>query len=354
MKKHLPNVTLIGIDCTHIDRLMMAADISTEEISFGSVKLLTSQESNDPRVIKIPHISSVEFYSDFIIKDLHKYIDTEFALVFQADGFILNPSAWSDSFLAYDYIGAPWYHLGDLRVGNGGFSLRSKKLIDWLAVNYKKIRVKINPEDVFISKFARLYLEQAGMVFAPESVASQFSFEGNERGVFWNGQFGFHGINYTDISAWLLKHPEYKSKLVFKHDDYTTLMKNYPIFDGTFHTFRLRKYDMKSFSALSKGKKNYEARMTKTKYDNFSEVKVGHTAIFKRSGVHLEDVPVPAFEKQITKIEHFNSFEELRKHYHNMYVTVPIKEVPKWKRHFIKILGDSAYPKDREYSIFWF
>jgi hypothetical protein len=34
--------------------------------------------------------------------------DTEFAILVHEDGFIVNPECWSDEFLKYDYIGAPW------------------------------------------------------------------------------------------------------------------------------------------------------------------------------------------------------------------------------------------------------
>ena len=37
----LKNVTLIGIDCLDLERLQLACDISTQEITFGSVKLLS-------------------------------------------------------------------------------------------------------------------------------------------------------------------------------------------------------------------------------------------------------------------------------------------------------------------------
>lgn len=355
--KNLTNVTLVGIDCANLEHLQLAADISTKGISFGKVLLLTSIKSNDPRVIQIPQINSVEKYSDFMIKELYKYIDTEFALVFQYDGFILNPSAWSDDFLKYDYIGAPWYHLGNIHVGNGGFSLRSKKLIDWLAVNWREINALIHPEDVFISKFARPALEQEGMKFAPEGIAKQFSKEGNEKSVVWNDEFGFHGMKYTDISNWLINHPEYKDKLTYELDDYTTLMKKYNkylVHGGIIYTFRFKKQNMKNYVQLSKNQKNYEAREVKEKYYDFSSVKVGDIIVFKRSGVIFENVPVPAFEKKVTRLETFKSFYDLRKAYPKIYVTYPTKDIPKWKRHFLKIFSDWVYPKDKPYSVFWF
>lgn len=353
MKKELLNITLIGIDCVDLSRLQLAADISSKNISFGKVLLLSSIKSDDPRVIPIPYLSSTKEYSNFMIKELYKYIDTEFALVFQYDGFVLNPSAWSDSFLQYDYIGAPWYHLGDLRVGNGGFSLRSKKLLNWLANNWGKCGGRIHPEDVFISKFARPYIEQDGMKFAPEDIAKKFSMEGTERTVVWNGEFGFHGIKYTDISKWLINNPEYKDKLSYKLDDYAILMKKYPIYDGTVHTLRFRKENIKNYIQISKDQKKYEARLTKEEYDNYTNIKEGDTLVFKRSGVTFEDLPIPAFERKIKNIESFNSLYDLRKTYPKMHVTYPIKDIPRWKKPFTKILGDFVYPKNKSYSIFW-
>src|ERR1700742_303923 len=102
--KHLPNVTLLGIDCVTIDRLILAANICQKDFQFAEVKLLSSLFSLDHRVISIPPINSIRAYSEFVLKDLAEYVNTEFVLIIQYDGFILNPAAWSDEFLAYDYI----------------------------------------------------------------------------------------------------------------------------------------------------------------------------------------------------------------------------------------------------------
>jgi hypothetical protein len=352
--KTLSNVTLIGIDCVDLKRLQLAADISTKEISFGAVKLLSSIQSNDPRTVMIRHLGSVQEYSDFMIKELDKYIDTEFALVFQYDGFILNPNAWSDEFLNYDYIGAPWYHLGPLRVGNGGFSLRSKKLTSWLSKNWPTVKSRINPEDIYISRFARPFLEHAGMKFAPEDVASRFSKEGNERSVAWNGEFGFHGILYTDISRWLDKHPEYKQELTYELNDYVTLMKKYPVYDGSVHTLRFGKYDMTNYIQNAQNNKQYEIRITKEKYYNMDDIKLGDMIVFKRSGVTFKEVSVPAFEKKVTKIEKFKSLKQLRSAYPKLHVTYPYDLIKKWERPFVRFLGDFVYPQDKQYTLFWF
>ena len=225
-KIKLKNVTLLGIDCVDIKRLILAAEICQRHFDFAEVKLLTSLPARNKNVIKIPKIKSVEAYSRFIFEKLDRYVNTSHVLIFQYDGFILNHRAWDNKFLKYDYIGAPW-HVGKWRrknflfpknlvgqqvVGNGGFSLRSKKLTALCFKLAKENKIKkIHPEDVAIGVYNRKLLEKHGVKFAPVSVAKKFSLEGNDIiGVIWKNQFGFHGLRWTDISNWLKKNPQYK------------------------------------------------------------------------------------------------------------------------------------------------
>lgn len=213
MKRNLSNVTLLGIDCVDIERLKLAADISENGIKFGAVKLLTSIPDTDSRVILIDPITSIEAYSHFCIRDLAKFVDTDFALVFQYDGFILNPDAWTDEFLNYDYIGAPWWYTDDMNVGNGGFSLRSKKLLEVL--RDAEFITEFHPEDHHIARTYQKELKTHGIRYAPQSLAEKFSIEGTSKeekldaNNVWDGQFGFHDLRATDISDWLKAHPEY-------------------------------------------------------------------------------------------------------------------------------------------------
>lgn len=210
-KLSLPRVTLVGIDCIDPDRLKRVMDICTDQCIFGAVTLLTSCETPYSTAIRIPAINSLEAYSRFLIEELFRYVQTDFVLIVQYDGFILNPSAWTDDFFSYDYIGAPWYHEGPLRVGNGGFSLRSKKLLEHGALLYAKLLPnQAIPEDTWLCDYARPYLEKEGIHFAPVPVAKQFSFEGGfSQGSLWNGAFGFHDLAWTDISLFTATHPKY-------------------------------------------------------------------------------------------------------------------------------------------------
>lgn len=224
MKRKLSNVTLIGIDCVNVERLMLAMDICEKEIEFGAVKLLTSLPTNDPRKVEISPIKSIEAYSDFCVRELENYVDTDFVLIVQYDGFILNPQSWNDEFLKYDYIGAPWLVadwsvrdfdfpeslLGHWVVGNGGFCLRSKKFVQTCARLAREGKIlKTHPEDVVLCVWNRDLFEKEEIRFAPVELAKQFSIEGEERDGEYKDQFGFHGFSWTDIDMWIEAHPEY-------------------------------------------------------------------------------------------------------------------------------------------------
>src|SRR5262249_8179811 len=117
-KIKLPSVTLLGVDCVNIDRLVMVSKLCQRHIEFGAVKLLSSLSSNCKIITQIPDIPSHEEYSKFVIKDLNKYVQTSHVLIMQHDGFVLNYRAWDERFLDYDYIGAPWCYTDGLSVGN--------------------------------------------------------------------------------------------------------------------------------------------------------------------------------------------------------------------------------------------
>lgn len=183
----LPDVTLVCVD----DNAMRGRDAlnkCTDVAEFGAVKLLSSSEYDYDE--QIQRLGSKEAYSRFILKELHKYINTPYALIVQHDGYIKNPEAWLNEFMQYDYIGATWWYKDGKNVGNGGFSLRSKKLLE---LTPSLPTTKTHPEDEVICRDCRYYLEQRGIKFAPDELADKFSYEGYNKQGQWSGQFGFHG-----------------------------------------------------------------------------------------------------------------------------------------------------------------
>lgn len=190
----LPNITLIGVDCKDVIRLLHAKDISCKEIKFGAVKMLSSIPN--PECILIEPLNTIEEYSEFMIKKLHKFVETEFCLVIQHDGYVLSWMAWNNEFLKYDYIGAPWEWYNDgMNIGNGGFSLRSKKLMEILAKD--EMISETHPEDHVICRTYRKYLEKYHKINFPNlEIARKFSIEAYRASApsnIWSGQFGFHG-----------------------------------------------------------------------------------------------------------------------------------------------------------------
>ncbi len=221
-KLNLANVTLCGIDTIDINRQLLAFEICMRYTEFKEMKLFTNCEESYTtdsgiQVIKIDTVNSLRDYNNFNLKHLNTYIDTDFVMIAEHDGFILNPEAWSDEFLDYDYIGAPWLVEDKLIVGNGGFSIRSKKLLELtqsdghIQLGNKNDHKYAENEDWVICMILRDYIENKGIRFAPAELAKKFSIEENELvGRKWTDQFGFHGLKWTDISAWLEKHSEYK------------------------------------------------------------------------------------------------------------------------------------------------
>jgi len=175
----LPQVTVVCVTTkdygTSIAAILKTLDQITpyETLYFSDVPY-----SEDQRIQHIPieRFTSVKDYNRFIVKELGKYIESDFVLVIQHDGMVLFGDAWLDEFLQYDYIGAPWGYTDGRNVGNGGFSLRSRRLQMILATD-PAIEM-YSPEDEVICRFYRQYLEDKhGIRYAPEDLAHKFSYE---------------------------------------------------------------------------------------------------------------------------------------------------------------------------------
>lgn len=196
-KPSLQNTTLCCIDCNNYELSILAIRHCLQLCEISRVLFFTDKEFNleNIAVVKIPKITTKEQYSIFVLKELGKYIDTDFALIIQWDGFIVNPAAWTQEFQNYDYIGAKWFWYSDgFNVGNGGFSLRSRRLLQALGDDTVPVSVETLKygEDSFICRAYRRYLEnRCGIKFATEAIADKFSHERSEP---VGSPFGFHGL----------------------------------------------------------------------------------------------------------------------------------------------------------------
>ncbi len=162
-------------------------------------------------VVDVGPIASGAAYSQFVLRQLPGYIETSHVLVTQWDGFVRDASAWQPEFLDWDYIGAPWPDQPAQRqVGNGGFSLRSRRL---LQAGLDPCIVQEHPEDLMLCRQYRDVLEaRHGLRFAPAALARGFAFE---NGPVPGHCFGFHGpyhlprvLDEATLLAWLAELPD--------------------------------------------------------------------------------------------------------------------------------------------------
>lgn len=203
MKPQLKNIALICIDCYHYGSAVVAIKKSMEQADFGAVKFLTDIDIkvDGVDVVQIPSITSKEQYSEFCIKSLYDYIgDCQYVMLIQHDGYVINGDSWDDQFLEYDYIGAPWLYTDGKNVGNGGASLRSKKLQYHL--KHDDFIFASDPEDSAIGRLYRDYLvKQYGIKFPPEELADKFSYELR---VPTQPTFAFHGNFHAPYKPYVL------------------------------------------------------------------------------------------------------------------------------------------------------
>ena len=220
----LSDVTLISVDTTdNLEGTLNGIYTSMSGINFGAIKLITTKEQIEKNpglkeegfVLEesVREIKNYNDYNYYVIYCLHNHVETSHCLLVQPDGFVLFPDKWDDEWLKYDYIGAPWPLVKDSyidpfgnhhQVGNGGFSLRSKKLLEvptkvevpwetnnsdfyWMppgVVNYH--------EDGNICVHNRHIFVEQGCEFAPVDVAARFSQENRIPECEGITPFGFH------------------------------------------------------------------------------------------------------------------------------------------------------------------
>lgn len=225
----LPDVTLIMVETKVHDLAAIALRDALAKVNFGGVIVYTDKpEAFDQfksyvRVVEVPsgsdrciaepvvHVIRVPDWPDklkaesFYYNESQQGITTSHALMYQWDAGVRDVSCWTDNFLAYDYIGAPWpgkrggqwTPMPGLTVGNGGFTLMSKKLCDHL---YEMRGVYGIDTDHALSCRRRGNIEAAiGAKWAPEELAFQFAFEhGN------NAERGRPSFGYHDVFNWHL------------------------------------------------------------------------------------------------------------------------------------------------------
>ena len=188
-----PGVTLCAASSVGLEATVWAMRRSMEQVRFETAVLLSDVRPEGLEAAgiawrRIDRLGSRTDYSRFMLHKLADYIETSHVLVVQWDGFVRDGSRWNGDFLRHDYIGAVWPQFeDDWKVGNGGFSLRSKKLLEAT----RRIPDGAEAEDLSICRTHRSFLEiEHDIRFADLRTARRFSYE---REGPTGAEFGFHG-----------------------------------------------------------------------------------------------------------------------------------------------------------------
>jgi hypothetical protein len=202
----LPDVTLVLIETREHDLAQLALEDCERRAEFGDVLVFTDRPAQfirgDRQVITVPDWPDKLGWSRCHWYDVPLHVRTSHTLTIQWDSWVVDPSMWRDSYLEYDYIGAPWpFHAKDgMTVGNGGFSLRSTKLLRFIHKHRAQFPCITDSDDDLYCRAYRPRLQDAGFIWAPEPLAYDFAFECG-RPDQTARHFGFHAIFNFDYGC---------------------------------------------------------------------------------------------------------------------------------------------------------
>jgi hypothetical protein len=158
----------------------------------------------DPQIegIRFVHTEPISYfdYNKWCLHDLSDYVTTEFGLLFQDDGYPLNPEMWRDEFMEYDYVGAPIKLPSNIPykeelIGGGGFTLRSKRLMEFTkTIQYPDQYGQYPNEDTTIAVTYRDEMLEKGIKICPHYIARYFVIQNaiDDNHTILN-TFGYHG-----------------------------------------------------------------------------------------------------------------------------------------------------------------
>ncbi len=189
-------VTVVAIEFKNYELTKRALDTTLRLLPAVKEVLVISDLDFYPgaRFIHSPKIDNFREYNQLMLKGVAPYVTQGHALYVQYDSMVHQANAWQDKFLDYDYIGAPWPNEPEgQNIGNGGFSLRSAKLLQACLDE----EIKLLPKYSFVSEdkcighdFRPLLESKYSIKFAPTDVAQKFSYELGK----YHGSLGIHGI----------------------------------------------------------------------------------------------------------------------------------------------------------------
>ena len=193
--KKLNNVTLVMQETMYHDLAAKSLEYTLARCEFAEVVTFSDRDIlPGARCVHVEHFPSLHDYCEFMLRGMLPHINTEFMLFQQWDAMVHDANAWQDQFLDYDYIGARWpFWPEGINVGNGGFSLRSHRLLEALQdpiIQMQPNNPHAKHEDQLIGMEHRTYLtHNYGIRYPHSELARQFSYELGDHVPSW----GFHG-----------------------------------------------------------------------------------------------------------------------------------------------------------------
>ena len=176
-KPKLPDVTLVMLDCTCPELARLAVLDTLKLVEPEEVLIFSDTNLRVPgtKHVKVRQWVTLEECINFFCYVLPYMIKTKFMLNIQWDGWVIDAEMWDPAFLNYDFIGAPWWHAHN-NVGNGT-GIRSIELMRFIDKYKDVFPMTVGNEDELLCRIYRPTLEMHGFKWAPEKLASRFSFE---------------------------------------------------------------------------------------------------------------------------------------------------------------------------------
>lgn len=189
-------------------------------LKFFNFKDIVYVGTHNPEIVGVRYVpiepNDMYYYNYWCIYEMTKYFDTDYVLSYHDDGYPLNPELFNPEVLNYDYVGAPARvkYLDDSTptyegyskelIEGGGLTLRTKKLMDYLA-NHDEYKLGMGNEDGYIATFHRDKLIEQGFKICPSNITRGFVVHhpmDDSHNI--HTTFGFHGRDQKCIDAKIL------------------------------------------------------------------------------------------------------------------------------------------------------
>lgn len=192
MTLSLPDVTVVMIDAIAHDLAEIAMRDTLKEIDPGDAIIWSDRRIISSVDHRHSEVRSLDDYNRILWYEVPSIVRTSHFLVIQYDGWVLDSRFWNDYWMGLDYLGATWPWHWSHSVGNGGFSLRSTKLAQYVASRPSEFLMGPPlqvPEDELLCRHYRSRLNK--FRWGNKADAMRFAFE---RDVPVVKTFGFHGL----------------------------------------------------------------------------------------------------------------------------------------------------------------